>query len=118
MSNDIFNSFKSSTHINHNNPPEIEPTVFFLGLSAECGEVCDEYNKAIWKQKEVQRGALCSELGDVLWYITMIGKHYDINLEDMMVDNMLKRTERAAQAEEDREVELYTLARLRSSGAI
>lgn len=113
-----YETFQRSLGINLTCPPEALPEVLFLGLSAECGEVCNELSKSLWQERKLDRGALCSELGDVLWYIAMIGDYYDISLENMMEDNMHKRLKRASEQEEDREVELYTLARMRSAGAI
>jgi len=70
---------------------------YFLGLASEAGEVCDVRKRihrgdytlsAQWKPK------LKDELGDVIWYATMIAVKYGWTLEEVLERNMEKLKER------------------------
>ncbi len=85
---------------NADQPLDSEPEVFYLGLATEVGEVMDIRQKSIWKGTDVNVEDLTSELGDVLYYITKIGLHYDVDLKDMMDSNIKKREHRAIHGKE------------------
>ena len=65
-----------------------------LGLCGEAGEVADRIKKIIYNKGEVSwdvhRGQLVEELGDVLWYVTFVCNIYDISLEEVIENNMIK----------------------------
>jgi len=80
-----------------------EPHLFglcYLGLKlgGEAGEVQEKIGKMI-RDNGGQitpefRLALKKELGDILWYISEIGNHLDISMEDIANTNKLKLQER------------------------
>lgn len=72
-----------------------------LGLAGEAGEVANKVKKidrdqqGIWDRSN--RADLCSELGDVLWYITAIALELELTLEEIAsvnMDKLLGRKER------------------------
>lgn len=74
----------------------IEDTdTLFLGLAEECGEVMSERTRVNRKGK-VARGnqSLSDELGDVLWYLTMIADRHDLSLGVIMEENLEKLNKR------------------------
>jgi NTP pyrophosphatase (non-canonical NTP hydrolase) len=67
-----------------------------LGLAGESGEVVDEIKKHVFHGKvegEV-RDNLVKELGDVLWYYTLLLSTTDITLDEVMEANVVKLTAR------------------------
>lgn len=56
-----------------------------MGLLEESGEVISELRKPLYKgnfhEKELDKKAITSELGDVIWYITLICRNNDIDIE-------------------------------------
>lgn len=81
-----------------------DPNYLFPGLAAEAGEVCGKYAKLI---RDVDQKSLSSnrenvifinniekELGDVLWFVALIGDYYGITLNDIGHGNITKLTKR------------------------
>lgn len=71
-----------------------------LGLTNEAGEVAGKIKK-IFRDKngvigDVDREALKSELGDVLWYIAQVCTELDISLDQVAEGNILKLLDRQA----------------------
>jgi len=87
--------FKESLSINYK---ELPIEVYFLGLTAEAGEVATEYQRFLWGRQNYKetRENLISELGDVLYYHCMIAKEYDITIEEIVKTNITKRKNREA----------------------
>ena len=65
-----------------------------LGLTGEAGEVADEIKKYIFHNHDLNRDAICKELGDVMWYIALICTALNISLEYVMSQNINKLMER------------------------
>jgi len=67
-----------------------------MGLSNEVGEVIGKIKK--WLRGDDGEGpisedrklALKDELGDVLWYLAILAKDLDLNLDDVAKDNIEK----------------------------
>lgn len=71
---------------------------WILGLSGEAGEVADKMKK-ILRDKNGQldsndKHEISKELGDVLWYVAVLARHMDINLEDVAKLNQSKLNSR------------------------
>lgn len=64
------------------------------GLSAECGEVCGIFQKALYKNIPISVEDLKSELGDVLFYIAALGMKFDTTLEELQINNIIKLKQR------------------------
>lgn len=69
-----------------------------LGLVGESGEVAEKYKKIIRNQAgeltEENRRELAKELGDVLWYIAVLARYLDTDLEEVALVNLEKLADR------------------------
>jgi NTP pyrophosphatase (non-canonical NTP hydrolase) len=61
-----------------------------LGLAGESGEVVDQIKKCLFQGHEIDRLKMVDELGDVLWYYTLICKAMGITLQEVMQHNVAK----------------------------
>jgi NTP pyrophosphatase (non-canonical NTP hydrolase) len=69
---------------------------YFLGLVEESGEVAGLRKRFLRDEGNIDNEKLKKELGDVLWYVAMIGKRYNISMDDVAVANIQKLTDRKA----------------------
>lgn len=61
------------------------------GLAAECGEVCSLFQKTLYKQLDnVDGNHLIEELGDVLFYVSMLARKAGYSLEEVQQINIEK----------------------------
>jgi NTP pyrophosphatase (non-canonical NTP hydrolase) len=69
-----------------------------LGLVGESGEVAEKFKKIIRNDNgvmsEEQRQELIKEVGDVLWYVAVLGKYLGADLETMGQRNLDKLADR------------------------
>lgn len=69
-----------------------------LGLVGESGEVAEKFKKIIRNQggkiSESDKNELAKELGDVLWYCSVLARYLDTNLEDVAKINLEKLADR------------------------
>ena len=60
-----------------------------MGMLEETGEIAAEIRKAFYKgnfhEKNIDKKAITSECGDLLWYMALICKESDINIEKIDV---------------------------------
>lgn len=82
-------------------------TYAILGLAGECGEVVEEYKKAMREMTPEQvleqnwtRERLIDELGDVLWYLSKIADILDVPLSQVAARNMTKLEHRKKHGKE------------------
>jgi NTP pyrophosphatase (non-canonical NTP hydrolase) len=64
--------------------------IMSTGLGGEAGEVLEILKKSERAQKKPDLQHLTEELGDVLYYVTMLCNCYDIDLADVMQANVDK----------------------------
>lgn len=67
-----------------------ELSVMTLGLAGETGEVIEPIKKEIRGDGPLDRSKLMLELGDVLHYVCRIASHYDLSMDDVMINNIEK----------------------------
>ncbi len=65
-----------------------------LGLAGESGEIAEKVKKWLRGDKELDKDALLSELGDPLWYITSLADDLGYTLQDVINRNFEKLTSR------------------------
>jgi len=69
-----------------------------LGLCGETGEIAEKIKKLIRDKKAILDEEFISEikkeLGDVLWYLAVLAKQFDLNLNDIAEKNIEKLASR------------------------
>ena len=82
------------------NPPQRDPLLdisyLALGIMNEAGEVGGKIKKVVrgdYSLEEIQ-SALHAELGDVLWYLTILAHVCNSSLEEIARENNIKLTSR------------------------
>lgn len=61
-------------------------------LTEESGEIAKEIRKNF--DGEENQKDMTSELGDLMWCLAAIAKHYGISLEEIIIGNLVKLEER------------------------
>jgi NTP pyrophosphatase (non-canonical NTP hydrolase) len=74
----------------------MDPAHFLLGMSGEVGEMINACkHEFLWPDElPTSVGKTVEEAGDVLWYLTALLSSVGLTLEDAMVGNVKKLTER------------------------
>lgn len=90
MNFDTYQNLANETDLGH------PLNYYFLGLVEESGEVAGLRKRFLRDEGNIEREKLVKELGDVLWYIAMIGRRYNITLEEVGVSNIEKLADRKA----------------------
>ena len=74
--------------------PDLPLTCKVLGLVGEAGEVAELFKKmhrGDYTESSVKfQTNLPKELGDTMWYILALAKHYDIPMEEIFLANVNK----------------------------
>lgn len=65
-----------------------------LGLCGETGEVSDHIKKSLFQGHVFDKEKVINELGDVCWYVAILAKGLDIDLETVMNLNIEKLKDR------------------------
>ncbi len=60
------------------------------GLGGETGEVIDHIKKLCWHNKPLDREAFILELGDLLWYFTLLLSVTNVTYTEVMARNIEK----------------------------
>lgn len=61
-----------------------------LGLCGESGEVADAIKKTVFQGHPLVREKVAEELGDVLWYVSLVAYAIGYNLEEIAERNIAK----------------------------
>lgn len=77
-------------------PKVLNGGIFYacLGLSGEVGELLNKVKKIARDSAELDREGIKLELGDIMWYVSMIAKEAGIELEDVASGNLEKLEKR------------------------
>lgn len=65
-----------------------------IGLAGEVGEVCEPIKKHRFHGKPLGLPEMRKEIGDVLWYLAVLAKHYGFSLSSIMTENIRKLQKR------------------------
>lgn len=65
-----------------------------IGLATESGEILDAYKKSRFYGRELNKQNVKEEIGDVLWYLSILMDSVNYTLEDAMSDNINKLSKR------------------------
>ena len=71
-------------------------TISLLGLSGEVGELSTEYKKKIrdGESYKIFREKIIEEIGDIMWYLSYIATHEDIEFSEILEESLKKITSR------------------------
>ena len=73
-------------------------TLYVLGVCGESGELANKWKKIVrdqdGKTTNEQRHELNSEIGDILWYVSMLASNLDFTLENIAIHNISKLEDR------------------------
>lgn len=61
-----------------------------LGLQGEVGEITETIKKHLFYNQKLDIENISEEVGDCLWYIAVICRHLNLDLENIMDDNIKK----------------------------
>lgn len=61
-----------------------------LGLSTELGELLDIYKRNIFYKKTLDLVHIKEELGDIMWYLAILYREFDINQENEIINTITK----------------------------
>lgn len=78
-----------------NVPMEIQHAI--IGLTTETGEISDAAKKAIFYGQEFDVDNLKEEIGDLFWYMAIIFRHYEWDLDEILIQNIQKLQKRYPQ---------------------
>ncbi len=95
---ETYQEFVTAGAIPHNRGLEREILGAF-GLSGEAGEVAEIFKKHLLHHKPLDHSALIKEMGDVLWYFTLILADYGITLDQVIEGNVRKLVARHGRSE-------------------
>ena len=76
-----------------------------MGLAGEGGEVVDHIKKCWFHDKDIDREYIVLELGDMLWYYSLILRTLNLSLDEVISANIKKLTERYPERHIDTGVE-------------
>ncbi len=69
-----------------------------LGLVGETGEIAEKIKKVVRDQNSnldlIDRNDIEKELGDILWYLTVLGDYLGLSLESIAIKNKNKLADR------------------------
>ena len=70
-----------------------------LGVTSEAGEIADKIKKVIRNDdgtmSREKREAILFEMGDVLWYLSQLARHFDVPFSKVANMNIKKLADRA-----------------------
>ena len=69
-------------------------TCMALGIAGEAGEVADYVKKVVGHRHPLDREKMAKELGDVLWYLTILAQRFGFSLEEVARLNVEKLRKR------------------------
>ena len=89
---------KALTTAIFNKDPLMDKTIWAMGISGEAGEVLEKWKKIVaykdGKVSEDDKSEIKKELGDVVWYISMLAHSLDLSFDDVMNLNIEKLASR------------------------
>lgn len=65
-----------------------------IGLVTEIGEIADTYKKHVFYDQPLDKENIIEEIGDVLWYLALVARAINSNLDDIAESNVLKLKKR------------------------
>jgi len=99
MTFDDYQKQALTTAVHHPNP-EMDKSIFAMGIAGEAGEVIEKWKKIVayreGKVTEEDLAEISKELGDVLWYIAVFADQLGLSMGDIAQLNAEKLASRKA----------------------
>lgn len=71
-----------------------------LGINGEAGEISEKIKKIVRDKDGIvtknDKEEIIKEMGDVLWYLAVLARHFDYDFEEVSKRNIAKLTSRKA----------------------
>jgi NTP pyrophosphatase (non-canonical NTP hydrolase) len=61
-----------------------------IGISTEAGEILDAFKRHIYYGKELDVVNIKEEIGDIMWYVAILCRELNLNIEDILQTNIDK----------------------------
>ena len=65
-----------------------------MGITTEVGELCDQVKRYIFYQQEFDVTNLEEEIGDIMWYVAILLRDFDLDFGDILDRNIRKLRKR------------------------
>lgn len=65
-----------------------------MGLCTESGEIMDIVKKRLIYGKEIDKAHLSEEIGDLMWYVSILLREFDLDFEQVLEQNIAKLSAR------------------------
>ena len=75
-----------------------------LGVAGEAGDLAGCIKKTLFHSND-QRNGIRENIGDTMWYLAMICNHFDWNLEDVLLENIVKLKKRYSDGFSEKEAQ-------------
>lgn len=99
MTFDDYQKLALTTAIHHSDP-QMDKTIWVLGIAGEAGEVVEKWKKIVaYRDGEIADNdieEIKKELGDVLWYVAMLAHSLGLSLDEVVRLNVDKLASRRA----------------------
>jgi len=84
----------------HYPDPQLDKTIWVLGIAGEASEVAEKWKKIIAYRDgvitEEDKKELGKEIGDVLWYMSVFAERLGLSFDDIAKQNLEKLASRKA----------------------
>jgi NTP pyrophosphatase (non-canonical NTP hydrolase) len=99
MTFDEYQKQALTTAVHHPNP-EMDKSIFAMGIAGEAGEVIEKWKKIVayreGKITDEDLAEISKELGDVIWYIAVFADQLGLSFGDIAQQNADKLASRKA----------------------
>jgi NTP pyrophosphatase (non-canonical NTP hydrolase) len=89
-----YQMFQLSTESTRDRATHIRQQHALLGISGEVGELADAFKRAWFYEQDLDTANVLEELGDLLYYISMLADTMDTELETILKLNVEKLKQR------------------------
>lgn len=86
--------------ISHPNNPDLQNSIWVMGIAGEAGEVVEKWKKAVAYRggqfNDQEFADFSKEFADVIWYIAVLADSLGLSLDELMQANLNKLRDRQA----------------------
>ena len=85
-----FSDYQEAANLTAIYPLEHVGTYPLIGLIGEVGEFANKYKKILRDDADFPHDDMVSELGDILWYLSVLASDLDIDMDEVATSNISK----------------------------